>query len=77
MGLVPACTRIGDAVAIFVGFHTPFTIRIEGKDEKKADGLERVHAKLIGDTYYHGMMEGEALVEAAEAGLKPSEIILA
>ena len=74
--LVPACTEIGDAVAIFFGHPTPFTIRLEPGSEISDIGLERVRAKLVGDTYMHGVMEAESFPEAVETGRKPCEIVL-
>ncbi len=74
--LVPACTEIGDAVAIFLGHPTPFTIRLEPGSETSEMGLNRVRAKLVGDTYMHGVMEMESFLEAAETGRKPCEIVL-
>lgn len=76
MCLVPACTEIGDAVAIFFGHPTPFTIRLEPGSETNDAGLERVRARLVGDTYMHGVMGAESFPEAVETGRKPCEIIL-
>ena len=74
--LVPAYTEIGDAVAIFFGHPTPFTIRLEPGSEKSDAGLERVRAELVGDIYMHGVMEAESFPEAVETGRKPCEIVL-
>ena len=76
MCLVPACTEIGDAVAIFFGHPTPFTIRLEPGSGISEIGLERVRARLVGDTYMHGVMEAESFPEAVETGRKPCEIVL-
>ena len=76
MCLVPACAENGDAVAIFFGHPTPFTIRMEAGSEISETGLERVRAKLVGDTYMHGVMEAESFCEAVETGRKPCEIVL-
>ena len=77
MCLAPSCTEIGDAVAILLGFPTPFTIRLENPEpEIPETGLERVRAQLIGDTYMHGVMYAESFTEAAQTGRPPYEIIL-
>ena len=76
MCLVPACAEIVDAVAVFSGHPTPFTIRLEPGSEMGEAGLERVHARLVGDTYVHGVMNGEMIIEAMKTGRKPSEIVL-
>ncbi|KAL8716473.1 MAG: hypothetical protein Q9225_006205 [Loekoesia sp. 1 TL-2023] len=74
--LVPACAEIGDAVAIFFGHPTPFTIRLEQGSEQSGNRLERVRAILVGDTYMHGAMEGEWTSEVVETERKPCEIVL-
>ena len=76
MCLVPACAEEGDAVAIFFGHPTPFTIRLEATPVIDENGLEHVRAKLVGDTYMHGVMEGEFFQEAVETYRKPCEIAL-
>ena len=77
MCLAPSCTEVGDAVAILLGFPTPFTIRPERSDPEISEtGLERVRAQLVGDTYMHGVMYAETFTEAAETGRPPCEIIL-
>lgn len=48
IGLAPAATRCGDAVALFKGARVPFLIR------EKGDRWE-----IIGEGYIHGIMEGE------------------
>ena len=76
MCLVPSCTEIGDAVAILLGFPTPFTIRLETEAETSDVGLERVRAQLVGDTYMHGVMHAESFTEAAQTGRPLCEIVL-
>lgn len=74
--LVPACTEIGDAVAIFFGHPTPFTVRLLPSSGSNEVGLQRVRALLVGDTYMHGVMKMESIKEAIETGRKACEIIL-
>lgn len=74
--LVPACAEIGDAVAVFSGHPTPFTIRLKRVSEMSETGWKRVHAQLIGDTYMHGVMYGEMITEAMKTGRKLCEIVL-
>ena len=79
MCLAPSQTEIGDAVAILFGFPTPFTMRLEKsgpEPEISETGLERVRARLVGDTYMHGVMYAESFTEAAQTGRPPCEIIL-
>lgn len=76
MCLVPSCTQVGDVVAIFFGFPTPFTIRLEPNSESSEGGLKRVRAQLVGDTYMHGAMYAESFPEAMSMGRLPCEIVL-
>ena len=76
MCLAPSCTEIGDAVAIFFGFLTPFTIRLETESELSDTGLERVRAQLVGNTYVHGLMHAESFIEATQTGRPLCEIVL-
>ncbi|KAI8931887.1 hypothetical protein NX059_010791 [Plenodomus lindquistii] len=49
LGLAPAATQIGDSIALFKGGGSPFIIRSAGKQQWE----------LIGDSYVHGMMDGD------------------
>lgn len=51
LGLVPASTRHGDKVAVFLGGSTPYILRKAGKGTYM----------FRGDCYVHGIMHGEAL----------------
>ncbi|KAF2448284.1 hypothetical protein P171DRAFT_428386, partial [Karstenula rhodostoma CBS 690.94] len=51
--LVPRGTRVNDAIVVLQGGHIPFVIRSQDDAAKK--GFE-----LIGETYVHGIMKGEA-----------------
>ncbi|KAF1836091.1 hypothetical protein BDW02DRAFT_256943 [Decorospora gaudefroyi] len=49
IGLVPACSQVGDEVYLLGGVSVPFVLR-------KKNGNKFV---LVGDSYVHGVMEGE------------------
>ena len=68
MCLVPACSEIGDEVAIFFGFRVPYTIRPQSDFTTGNWSMEQVSAQLVGDTYMHGMMDGEAVEAAVRTG---------
>lgn len=53
IGTVPRTTKKGDVVCVLYGGQTPFVLR----PSESRPGMYR----LIGDTYVHGLMEGEAL----------------
>ncbi|KAF2852960.1 hypothetical protein T440DRAFT_466522 [Plenodomus tracheiphilus IPT5] len=55
VGIAPDRTHIGDQICIMHGAAVPFVIR-----PVKHQGLVSVHS-LIGETYVHGIMYGEAL----------------
>ena len=55
MCLVPGGTRIGDVVVVLKRAHTPFVMR------SYFDDHSRRSFQLIGETYVHGIMKGEAL----------------
>jgi len=52
MGLVPADTREGDVLVVFLGSKVPHVLR-------KAEGARYT---LIGEAYVHGLMDGEVFV---------------
>ena len=58
LGLVPEETRIGDRVAVFMGGHVPFVLRRADQDTEVRNETE--YYKLIGESYVHGIMKGEA-----------------
>ena len=51
VGIAPTAVKVGDSVAVFRGGRTPFIIR------KHTDSAAY---QLIGDSYVHGLMRGEA-----------------
>jgi hypothetical protein len=51
LALGPPGIRKGDAICIFYGASTPFVLRFDDNGT----------AKLIGDAYVHGLMNGEGL----------------
>jgi hypothetical protein len=59
--LVPRETRVGDKVALVKGADMPLIIRPCGEDGGGADGNgSGVQWTLVGDSYVHGVMYGEA-----------------
>ena len=55
IGLGPRSMRQGDLVCILHGGRVPFILRKEGS-----------HYRLVGESYVHGIMEGEAMTKDAE-----------
>ncbi len=67
LGLGPASTKVGDVVCIFPGAAGPFVCREDPgggvkleEDADEADGAETKKLRLIGESYVHGIMYGEA-----------------
>ena len=56
LGLGPGPMEVGDSVCVLFGGKTPFILR-----------KEEDHFKLIGESYIHGIMEGE-VIQQFEAG---------
>ncbi|KAL8687476.1 MAG: hypothetical protein Q9218_006361 [Villophora microphyllina] len=76
MALVADRTEVGDAVAFFQGTSVPYTIRPQWNSKRLEHGRDEIHAKLVGDCYVHGMMQGEAIAEAIRGRKEWSTIIL-
>ena len=55
-GLGPSITREGDLLCVLLGGATPFILRPSGD-----------HYNLVGESYVHGLMDGE-VIEAMERG---------
>jgi hypothetical protein len=53
MGMVPPGARVGDLVCIFLGAQVPFLLRM----------VEAERFELVGEAYFHGMMDGEMMGE--------------
>ena len=51
--LVPSSARVGDLIGVFQGGEVPLVIRGYGEDWK-----------LVGESYFHGIMHGEASVDS-------------
>ncbi|KAG4430170.1 hypothetical protein IFR05_014346 [Cadophora sp. M221] len=60
IGLAPLKTEIGDLVTVLEGGYVPFVLR----------GLEGGGYKFIGESYVHGIMEGEVLVGKKEGDVQ-------
>jgi hypothetical protein len=56
VGLVPPGTCIQDSICIIFGAQTPFIVRSREKRHK-------TYYTLIGESYFHGMMDGEMMKE--------------
>ena len=53
LALVPHCTQLGDRIALFLRAPVPFLLR------PTADSITKM--QLVGDTYVHGIMDGEGM----------------
>ncbi|KAJ4298207.1 hypothetical protein N0V90_006106 [Kalmusia sp. IMI 367209] len=57
--LVPRGTRVNDMVVVFKAGHVPFVVRNQEPAEVKGN------YELLGETYVHGIMKGEAFSEGS------------
>ena len=56
VGLCPVGSQEGDVIAVFAGARVPYIVR-------KAEGGGKMY-KLIGESYVHGIMDGEAMLNS-------------
>jgi len=66
LGLVSKDTRKGDRVAVLMGSETPFILR------KRSDGGFAV----VGETYMHGIMDGEVIEAWKNGRIEKGKIVL-
>ncbi|RYP69606.1 hypothetical protein DL770_008212 [Monosporascus sp. CRB-9-2] len=67
MALVPPGSVPGDAVCLFYGLATPYVVRLHSVDERDGDPMREAEtegARLVGEAYVHGVMDGEAMIPA-------------
>jgi len=64
IGIGPPDTQPGDQVWVFDGGRVPFVAR-KTEQDNVVDSIHKLH--LVGDTYVHGIMDGEAVQEDREA----------
>ncbi|KAI1160630.1 putative heterokaryon incompatibility protein [Nemania serpens] len=60
MGVVPPYSKVGDAVCIISGGQAPFLLRRPAGTEDLTEPGRGVW-QLVGDSYFHGMMDGEMM----------------
>lgn len=72
-GLAPAGARVGDLVCILYGCSVPVVLR---QHETKIDDKPVVYYELLGDSYVHGIMEGDALDEQEKRSIRPRQFEL-
>jgi hypothetical protein len=72
MGLAPKFTRVGDLVAVLSGAKVPFVLRATGRVQSRLEidvGIRTIReCRVVGDTYVHGIMRGEAVRDVDWAG---------
>ncbi|KAF2970372.1 hypothetical protein GQX73_g3194 [Xylaria multiplex] len=62
IGVVPPYSKVGDAVFIIPGAQVPFLIRRQSDmGDVNVSGSRRW--QLVGESYFHGMMDGEMMAE--------------
>ncbi|CAO2651423.1 Nn.00g039930.m01.CDS01 [Neocucurbitaria sp. VM-36] len=64
IGIGPPHTLPGDQIWVFYGGQVPFVMR---KTEKEYHGVANHALTLVGDTYVHGIMDGEAVRDGHDA----------
>lgn len=71
LGLVPMDTQPGDKICILFGGCVPFILR-ETSEQVGIDGINHKCHILLGDSYVHGLMQGEAatMIERQEVSVQ-------
>ncbi|KAI3318848.1 HET-domain-containing protein, partial [Xylariaceae sp. AK1471] len=74
MGLAPLGVEPGDCICVFAGGRTPFIVR--AVQQNPVQLTSRFVCRLLGDSYVHGLMDGEAiaLVDKGELRVEDFEI---
>ncbi|OIW29751.1 hypothetical protein CONLIGDRAFT_343943 [Coniochaeta ligniaria NRRL 30616] len=67
MGLVRPETQVGDRIAVLAGSKVLHCLR----EVTQASGKGKARYQLVGEAYFHGMMDGQAM-----AGLELEEVVL-
>ncbi|KAI0528367.1 putative heterokaryon incompatibility protein [Xylaria digitata] len=62
IGIVPPYSKVGDAVFIIPGAQVPFLMRRQADSEDVNESGGR-RWQLVGESYFHGMMDGEMMAE--------------
>jgi hypothetical protein len=65
MALIPPNSQIGDEVCVLFGMEVPFILR-------RASGFQEEAYHLVGESYVHGIMDGEAFTD----GNLPKEFLI-
>ena len=60
IGMAPALSQVGDTVALIFGLDIPYVLRAD------TAGKPSLRYQLVGDSYIHGIMDGEALCAGKE-----------
>jgi hypothetical protein len=66
IGLVPPFAQTGDSICVILGAQTPLVIR---RVESMAKERENTRYHLVGEAYFHGLVDGEALAHGGETEL--------
>ena len=61
MGVVPPYSEIGDVLFIIPGTQVPFLLRSQRGGENSGEASTGEEWRLVGESYLHGMMDGEAM----------------
>ncbi|KAI1206535.1 HET-domain-containing protein [Annulohypoxylon truncatum] len=74
MGLAPSGVEIGDHICILAGGKVPFIVRAVQHNDSQA--TSRFVCRLLGDSYIHGLMDGEAMKLVDDGVLKVEDFEL-
>ena len=73
MGLVPASTEVGDVIVVLFGMQTPAILRTHAL--VSAD-VSPVCYQLLGESFVHGLMDGEAIRAMDKGDLHADDLVI-
>jgi len=73
-GWAPKCATVGDLIAILPGGQVPYVLKVKGDTMVGSNSLRRYI--FLGDSYIHGIMDGEAIDIAEQEGRCLENVIL-
>lgn len=75
IGWGPKSSEVGDRVGVLLGAEVPFLLRSLTQEQPGSSGEKQEDFTLVGETYVHGIMDGEVLA-GIEQGLLGSQTIV-
>lgn len=77
IGLAPKDAQVGDQICVLAGGKMPFVLReVKEASKKKFKTSSEPEWNILGDTYVHGLMDGEGLATADQRLVELQDFVL-